>query len=411
MRWRPGRIARNTVHASTWSFVRIALQALNLVLLARVVGANGYGAIAGSVALFMTCGQFTGLGSGIAFVRHVARGGEPHSRFATTELTYLLSGLLLFALIWPFSTVLLGTMIPSDALAYFAAADLLIAPTLQPLVFRYQAEERMFLSSAIGTLIPVARLAAVVSTAWSGLHGISSFAQMYLAWIIAVTAITLYLTWPRGVTAKFTSSTIETIREGLPYAISSMAFTAGNELDKTVLLRLAGEAVTGPYAAAYRIVTAATLPVNGLILATSPRLFQTPSARTGQLVGTMFTVVLGYALIAATLLWLLAPLAPWLLGNGFTAAKPLLRGLCLVVVTGSVRQLVTALLTTGDMQKRRNLIEIGGVCALLLLLLLLVPRLGAYGAIIAVACGDLCVLSVGALALKRQWQIEQEPAR
>jgi len=41
--WRPGRLARNTVLATFWQGVRIVLQFAYLVLVARMLGAEGYG--------------------------------------------------------------------------------------------------------------------------------------------------------------------------------------------------------------------------------------------------------------------------------------------------------------------------------------------------------------------------------
>lgn len=408
MRWRPGRIARNTAHASSWNGIRIVLQAAGLVLMARVLGANGYGALAGSVALFMVCGQFTGLGSGVALVRHVARGGELRGRFAATEYAYLLSGLVLTALALPPSLGLLGEQVPPTALAWLAIAEILIAPTLFPLVYRYQAEERMFLSSAIGTLAPMARLVTIAAVAMLGLRDITVFAQLYLACLILTATITLYLAWPRGDPVA-TCSTWQTIREGLPYAVSGVALTAGTELDKTVLLRLAGDAVTGPYAAAYRIASAATLPINALILAASPRLFRAPSANNTRLATTMLAVVFGYAMLAAAALWLFAPFAPWLLGRGFDNATPLLRALCIIIITSSLRQYITALLTTRDRQVSRNMIEIGGACISLVALLVLVPSFGAYGAILAIALSDLCVATIGTISHMHKRTQERKP--
>jgi O-antigen/teichoic acid export membrane protein len=361
--------------------------------MARVLGASGYGALAGSVALFMVCGQFTGLGSGIALVRHVVRGGSLGSRFAATERVYVLSGVALILIALPISLGLLGTQVPVTALILLAVAEILMAPALLPLAYRYQAEERLFLSSAIGTLAPMARLAAIASAAALNMRDISSFALLYLTWLIPTVAITLYLAWPRG--DAVAGTTRQAIREGMPYAVSSAAMTAGSELDKTVLLRLAGDAVTGPYAAAYRIATAATLPVNALILAAAPRLFRAPSNSNTRLAATMLAVVFGYAVLAAAALWLLAPFAPWLLGRDFDYAAPLLRVLCLIVVTGSLRQYVTALLTTRDLQASRNVIEIGGVCISLAALLILVPMFGAYGAVFSVATSDTVVVLAG----------------
>ena len=396
LRWRPGLVARNTFHASVWNGVRIALQAASLVLMARVLGVEGYGALAGTVALFMACGQFTGLGSGIALVRHAARGGPMRRRFAATVRAYLLSGIALTLLVIPLALVLLGAMIPLSALVLLAMAETLLAPLLLPLVYRYQAEERMFLSSAIGTLAPVVRLIAVAAMAALGAHSIASFAQIYVASLVPVVAITLWLGWPRKADHS-TCTARQAVREGLPYAVSGFALSAGSELDKTVLLRLAGEAVTGPYAAAYRIASAATLPVNALILAASPRLFRVSSTQNPRLAAAMLAVVTGYGLLAAAALWLLAPFAPWLLGHGFDNATSLLRWMCILVVTGSLRQYTTALLTTGDMQGIRNTIEIGAIGITLGLLLLLVPSHGAYGAIFAAGLGDAAIILAGTM--------------
>lgn len=379
-----------------WNLARIALQAASLVLMARVLGVEGYGALAGTVALFMACGQFTGLGSGIALVRHTARGGPMRRRFAATVRAYLLSGIGLTLLVVPLALVLLGAMIPLSALVLLAMAETLLAPLLLPLVYRYQAEERMFLSSAVGTLAPVVRLIAVAAMAALGAHSIASFAQIYVASLVPVVAITLWLGWPRKADHS-TCTARQAVREGLPYAVSGFALSAGSELDKTVLLRLAGEAVTGPYAAAYRIASAATLPVNALILAASPRLFRVSSTQNPRLAAAMLAVVTGYGLLAAAALWLLAPFAPWLLGHGFDNATSLLRWMCILVVTGSLRQHTTALLTTGDMQGIRNTIEIGAIGITLGLLLLLVPSHGAYGAIFAAGLGDAAIILAGTM--------------
>lgn len=370
------------------------------MLMARVMGASGYGVLAGSVALFMVFGQFTGLGSGIALVRHISRGGELPSRFAATEYAYLLSGTVLTLLAVPISFLLLGSLVPAMALALIAIAEILVAPALQPLVSRYQAEERMFVSSAIGTLAPVMRLVAVASMAMLGSSDVTSFAQLYLAWLIPTVVVTRHLARPRrSDTARCTIR--QAIHEGLPYVMSGVALTAGSELDKTVLLRLAGDTVTGPYAAAYRIASAATLPVSALILAAAPRLFRAPSANNHHLAASMLAAVLSYAWLAAAAIWLLAPLASWVLGRSFDYTVPLLRAMCIIIVTGSLRQYITALLTTRDLQASRNVIEIGGVCLSIALLVILVPQAGAYGAVAAIACADTFVIALGTKVLLR----------
>lgn len=388
------------MHAGGWNLVRVVLQAGTLIVLARTLNASGYGALAGTVALFMAIGQFTGLGSGTALVRHIARGGEPDGRFVATVSACLTSGLVLFAVALPLSMTLLPDVIPLPALACLAAAEIVAAPSLLPLVHRHLAEEQMFRSSAFGTLAPAARLAAALVVAALGIADITTFAQLYLCILATVSALALFVSWPRKTSTERSVSCRQAIREGLPYAVSGFAMTAGSELDKTVLLRVAGEVITGPYAAAYRIANAATLPVSALVLATSPRLFRGPSEDNHRLAAIMLMAVAAYAVIAATMLWLLAPFAPWLLGQGFISATPLLQALCVVVMTSSLRQYVVALLTTSNRQARRNMIELAGVGLSLLLLAWLVPLFGAYGAIAALAATDLAVIITGAVSIK-----------
>lgn len=400
--WRPGRLARNTAHAGGWNVVRIALQAGSLVLMARVLGADGYGALAGTVALYVAFAQFVGLGSGIALVRHLARAGALHARLSATQSVYFITSVLLFALVWPLSIWVLGGVLTPTTLACLAAAELIVAPALLPLVYRYQAEERMSVSGAMITLAPIARFGAIVSALVLGFQDIATFAVLYLGCLAGVVSVTLYLAWPRTAGRLQRPSLAATVREGLPYVVSGVATTASGELDKTIVLRFSGSAITGQYAAAYRIMQAVTLPVNSLILSASARMFRSHAGRQPGFAGTLFLAVLGYALIAASSLWLVAPLIHIVLGEEFLESERYLRGLCLIVVTNCLRQLVTAHLTTSDLQRSRNLIEITGFCISLSLLLLLVPSIGPWGALIALGIADLSVIAMGGARIWRR---------
>lgn len=394
--WRPGQLARNTVHAGGWNAVRIGLQAVGLVVMARVLGAEGYGALAGTVALYVTFAQFVGMGSGITLVRQLSRAGQLHAQLRATQWAYLATGALLFAIAWPLSAWWLGATLSPSTLGLLAAGELVVAPALLPLALRYQAEERMFLSGALLTLAPVARFGAVASAWFLDVHDVAQFAVLYLGWLVATVGVTLLLAWPRSKAQTMPPpSLVATLREGMPYVVSGAATTAGSELDKTLLLRSWGEAVAGQYAAAFRVMQAATLPVNSLILAAAPRLFRRGHQATRGMSGTLFAATLAYAGVAALFLALFAPLVPVILGTQFAASEALLRGLCFIVVTNCTRQLVTAHLTTLDMQRQRNLIELAGLAASLGLLLMLIPTLGVWGAIIAAGVADSVVIVLG----------------
>jgi O-antigen/teichoic acid export membrane protein len=379
----------------------VVLQAGSLVLLARLLGAEGYGALAGSVALYVTIAQFVGLGSGIAMVRHLAREGEMHGRFMATQRAYLLTGLLLFALIWPFSTRLLGGLLAPAVLAFLAAAEIIMAPALLPLAYRYQAAERMFVSGFILTLAPMARFAAVIGALLLGVHDVAEFATLYFSVLLVTLFATMFFLWPRGGGGSPPGpSFIATLREGFPYSVSGAANAAGSELDKTILLRSAGDLVTGQYAAAYRVMQAATVPVNSLILAMTPRLFRASRAGMTPSRQLMLATII-YAVTASVAVWLLAPALPWLLGDGFANSVPQLRLMCVLLATTSIRQMTVAQLTATDMQVSRNWIECLVALAMILVMLAVIPSRGVVGAIVVAVIADIVVIALSRVAAEK----------
>ena len=406
--WRPGRLARNTSHAGVWNLARIVFQAITLVLMARHFGAMGYGSLAGVIALFVTLAQLVGLGSGIALVRHLSRVNDEFGRLKTTQRLYALSGLALLVVTWPLSMAYFDQVLSPLAFACLAIAELVIAPTLLPLVYKYQAEERLFLSGTLLTVGPLARLLAAALAILMETKNLTTFSIYYLSTFSVSVLAVLILTRQKAPITMKSSSLVEIALEGLPYMVSSASTTAANELDKSVLLRLSGGEIAGQYAAAYRVVMAASLPVNSLILAAAPRMFRDQAGSSSELSRTLLVVTLVYAALASLAMAVLAPLIPRLLGGEFNQSVPFMRWLCLILITGCVRQLVTAQLTTSDQQYARNIIEICGLVLSLLLLALIVPRLGAYGAMIAVGMGDCLVIAAGYLSMRRARHREQE---
>ncbi len=390
--WRPGRLAWNTAHAGAWTIARIAVQGLSLILLARLFGAGGYGALAGSMGLYMTAAPLVGLGSGTALVRHLAREGDI-AKLASTQAIYVLSGLALFVLIWPLSLWLLPGHLSPRALAMLAFAELVVAPALLPLAHRYIAEERMSVAGGLQTAAPIARCVAAALALALDARSLDVFAAIYLASLVLTAAPVVWRSqlFVRGQWGSLRNE----LREGVPYAVSHMAYTAGSEIDKTMMLRFAGDTLTGHYSAASRVAQAALLPVSALVVAAGPRLFRNSAGS-----GPLFLAAGGYALFAAAGLWLLAPLLPLLLGGDFAASVPVLRLMCLLVLTGALRQMVLMLLTASDRQAARNWIEIVAIAAGLSLMPLAIPRWGAAGVVGCLMLTDAVLILFGARMLR-----------
>ncbi len=68
-----GRLARNTYLALFWQVVRVGAQGLWLIVIARKLGAEGYGAFAGAAGLAVFLGAFGGLGLGLVLLKKVSK--------------------------------------------------------------------------------------------------------------------------------------------------------------------------------------------------------------------------------------------------------------------------------------------------------------------------------------------------
>src|SRR5690348_9878651 len=104
------RLVRNTLLATGWQGIRVALQALWVVLLARAIGPGEYGAFAGTAGLATAMGSLTGLGFGMLMVQDASRNHEHFSAAWKRALHMaLISGLALWAIYMVAAPALFGT--------------------------------------------------------------------------------------------------------------------------------------------------------------------------------------------------------------------------------------------------------------------------------------------------------------
>lgn len=363
-------------------------------MLARAVGASGYGALAGVTALYVLAAQFAGLGTGVVLARDVARGADAAGPWRSTFGIYLASGAILLLLLWPLTIWLLQGRISPLVSGLVGIAELLVAPAITPSSYWLLATDRVGLSSGLQTVPTAARCCASAYLLAGGSASLPLYGVSYCGTMIVLVAVAISVLRPRG--AAQGRYGWRTIKDGVSYMASSVAVTAGSELDKALLLRFSGPLQTGEYAAAFRIAQATTIPVNAFVLALVPRLFR-GSGDSGFLLHVTRYIVaaLVYGLVASVFLWLAAPYLQFVLGSSFRASTIMLETLSLYVLSNSFRQVITAALTTSDLQRIRNIIEGGGALLFTGFTVFAVPTLGWIGAASASVCGDFIVGGIG----------------
>lgn len=379
---------------TVWNFARVGLQAATLLLFVRVFGADGYGVLAGAVALYASAGLLAGLGSGIALVRHAARDRSIlDERTRATRLTYLLTGLALLAVMFPLSMLVLPDL-PVGLLLCLALAELVAAPAIQPTIYRFQAQERMGAFGACLAVAPFARLAAIVIAWILGLDTPERFGFIYLA-CLAIAAVACGVLDARPARdARWSQRSL--LREGLPYSFSGAAAAASSELDKTIVLGELGARTAGVYSAPFRIVQAATMPAMALALAAVPRLFRSSVDGSRSRLPELLGAAAAYGVVAGAGLWLAAPLLAGILGADFADSAWILRALSVYLVANCLRQVVALALTTSDRQGLRNGIEIILAVVSVPATVFAARQFGLSGVIAAVTAIDVVFLASAA---------------
>ena len=402
--WRPGILARNTVFATAWQSVRLTLQFTYLILVARVLGVEGYGIFAGSVALAASLSPLVGWGFGMILVQEVSRSPQRFPEFwAKALLAVAVSGPAMAGVMLALAPLLLPVDGHWTVILLIAAAELLAMPLVVAGSLAFQAHERLGRTIFNHVQLNIIRLAAVALLAALGWGGLVEFAWAYFGATACAAMLSLVQVnralgnpdWTRG-------GLVGRRREGLGFSLSVVANTAHGELDKTLLLRLGGAAAAGNYSLANRIVSAATTPLVAYVLAIAPRLFRV--GVTGVNAGSGYAIklllpILAYGVLAGCGIFVLAPLLPVLFGDSFSSAVPIVRALAALPLLLGISSLLLAVLTCSGAQRVRVVLEVGVLIFNVALNLVLIPMFDIFGSVGASLASQFALAVMAVVAI------------
>ena len=150
-----------------------------------------------------------------------------------------------------------------------------------------------------------------------------------------------------------------------------------------MVARLATLEAAGVYAAAYRLIDVAFIPVRALLSATLPGFFRAgagglqASMRYGK---RMLMKVLPYSLFAFAACMIGAPLVPHILGRQYAEVTEALRWLALLPILKTVQFFIADSLTGAGHQGTRALTQVGVAVFNVLINLWIIPAHGWRGA-------------------------------
>lgn len=411
-------LVRNTAAMMAGSGVRLGIQGIYFVLIARALGAAQYGAFVGVAAFVAILTPFASGGTGQILVRNVARDREAFGYSWGNALWMTgVSGSVLLCAVLLLGRYVLAAKVPLELILLVGGSDLLLAPVVALGALAFQGVEKLHRTAQVYVVMAGSRAAAALALILLVRHpsalswGIFYCVSSVIGALYAVFFVCSRLGSPRLSLRHLRSDLLE----GFYFSVSLSATTIYDNIDKTMLVRLSTFGAAGLYAAAYRAVDFSFQPVRALLASTYPRFFQHGTeglTGTRRLAKRLLPFAAVYAFLAGIVLILAAPLLPVLLGHDFRASVEALRLLSPLVLFRSVHYFFADVLTGAGFQGLRSGLQVLVAGLNVVLNLWLIPVYSWRGAAWAslVCDGSLAVGMFAVVAVLGHRRVNPEAA-
>jgi O-antigen/teichoic acid export membrane protein len=356
-----------------------------------------------------------GMGGGDLLIRNTAREKEVFAEcWGNLLFVTLATGAVLVTAVMAIARFVLPQSISSLVIVAVVLADLVFVKLLDSAAYGFQALERLELTAVLNITLSLARLLGITVLTLMFHHPTAQqWSVVYLAATILVALWAIVWLYLRVGRPRLAFSRIRReLVEGLYFAIGQSAQTIYNDIDKSMLARMANLDATGIYAAAYRLVEVAFVPVRSLLTAAYPGFFRVGEQGLRATVARMKRLVTKpcvYALAAFFGALVFAPVIPHVLGSGYARAVEALRWLAILPLLKTLHYFLADSLSGAGYQGLRTLIQIVVALFNLGINIWLIPAYSWRGAAWSSIASD-ALLALGMWVLILSLQTRSTPA-
>lgn len=381
-------------------------------MIARLLGAEDYGAFTSMVALAGIFAPFSSLGTEITLIKNTSRDPSKFRAYWGNALLITLTlGLIITIAIFFLSRFLLTEKISPVSTSLIFLSELISLKVMTISGNAFMAIERLSKTAQIEFMMSAKNLTALLGLLvflktptlndWVGMYTASSLLFAGLA------AALVYQTFGRP--SLHLPYFRQELREGLYFAVNDSAQTVFGAVDQTMLARFSTLQATGIYSAAYKLIIVAFVPIQALLATTYSRFFHHGAvglSETARFAKKLVPYSLGYGIAACLGLVVIAPFLPLLLGDTYRDVVGALRWLAPVLIFRATLYFAGDTLTGAGFQGIRTLVQVLFAGFNVCLNLYLIPIYSWKGAAWATLASELLMMLslwlIIAVLLKRQ---------
>ncbi len=356
--WRKFRLSEQAKWSTVVEVLQICSSSLVFLVLADVFTKDVYGIMTGSIGVVVPALSLSSLGTHVLLTRRAARGEDLVSAW-NRALTIGLAGptLATLSLLALHPWLFPEGNVPWSVFALFAVAGL---------PFFWMSEMVAFLPIGLGDIrsVAVVRLATfmcrLAALGWfllfSG-ESLLEWAAAHAASFAAASVLGIVIVSRKyGLRPGLGSGLIGDVKEGVSFSMSGATESVFDGADKYLLARYELEADAGIYGLGGRITQFGYAPIRILLRSRDAELHRAGGhgvRAAFDVAKRMFAPGLALGLGSAAVLWLFAPLVPFVFGDKWDDAVPAIRLLAFLPIIRSVQYLVGNTITAFDRQPWR----------------------------------------------------------
>lgn len=384
-RWMKSTLLKDSSNLCLGQMIRLGLQGVYFVFIARSLGPSQYGAFVAITAMTSIITPYVGLGAGVLFLKNVRAGRRDADLcWGNGLLSTVLTGLLSTVVFCAVSHLWLPT-IPVALVGAICVSDLILIRFIDLASCGFAASGQMSKTAVQNTTMSFLRVLGILLLVWH-------YRQVTMAqwtWVYLFTGVI------GGVFALQQGSALwgtpriswaalwQDAREGCFFALSTSAQTIYNDIDKTMLARFSTFAATGVYAVAYRMIDTSLTPVRSLVTAAYPQVFRIGTKGIDanySYAKSLIRKALVFGALDFAGLMLVAPLLPHILGPKYANVAPAIQLLALIPVMRCVHWFLADALSGANHHVLRAVIQVGVALLNIGLNLVILPRYSWVGA-------------------------------